>query len=130
MDGLKNEKWMVNNFKTSSGITHESKSGQTKLYTCTVCQKVEIDQWKHAALGHGILLLVHPSHALTIENGSEWSKNWCWLASWGYKFMSLISVVWAWDWNGCTKSHIQCPNAARFHLSSSTIRHTVYKIFK
>ena len=60
MDGLKNEKWMVNNFKTSSGITHESKSGQTKLYTCTVCQKVEIDQWKHAALGHGIWLLVHP----------------------------------------------------------------------
>ena len=67
MDGLKNEKWMVNNFKTSSGITHESKSGQTKLYTCTVCQKVEIDQWKHAALGHGIWLLVHPSHAQIIE---------------------------------------------------------------
>ena len=29
----------------------------------TVCQMVEIDQWKRAELGHGIWLLVHPSLA-------------------------------------------------------------------
>ena len=37
------------------------------VLNCVSKGGMEIDQWECAALGHGIRLLVHPSHAHTIE---------------------------------------------------------------